>query len=86
MSNKPNITFDSSVTHLVIDVFDWQTDESGVVLDSDGNPAPTLDNGPITIDEVGGIVDDEHGNAVLIRNNVTDIGEYVDRIVEESNE
>jgi hypothetical protein len=80
MSDGPRIVFDEGTTETMIEVFGWETNDDGIIVDGDGTPAPVFnDNGPLAPDDVGGIVEDKNGDPILLSDSFPDIHEYVKR-------
>lgn len=72
------LTFGPSAAETVLDQFGYEVNDEGVIVyQEDGEPAKTYSGHTITIDELGGIVKNEDGYAVPIRDNFVDIADYV---------
>lgn len=82
-----DISFEDGMQESMLPIFNMETDESGYVYLKSGEPAPTLnDNEPLHVDEIGGFIKHPRtGEPTLVRDNISDIIDYV-KLKEETGE
>lgn len=76
---QPKLTFDGSAAEFVVESFGWKLDggKDQIVRQDTGRYVKSFNGHPITIDELGGIVKGKDGNPVPIRDNFSDICDWV---------
>lgn len=74
----PTITFHPSVEEYIIEPFGWEEREDGLIVDEEtGEPVESFNGHEIELDELAGVVDDQEGNPVPLRDNFCDLCDYV---------
>jgi len=74
--NTPTITFDESASIHIIGAFGWTTDNEGFIVDEDGNCVESVNDHYLTVEEFGGVVEDD-GVPKPLSNKFTDVVTWV---------
>lgn len=76
-SDAPTITFGESAAETIISGFGWTTDFDNIIVNAAGEPVESTDGDPIPLDKLGGIIPDDDGNPVLVRDDFASLAEHV---------
>lgn len=76
-SDGPTVTFGSSVAESVAEELGFEVADDGTILGPDGDPAPSVHGGAITIDDCGGFVENQDGDIVVVGDSYVDVVEVV---------
>lgn len=75
--SKPTITFGPSAAETVIEEFGWEVDEEGYITSESDVRVAATDGEEIQVEDLGGIVEDDSGNPVPLRDDFLSIVNHV---------